>query len=81
MMSLSSQLETVMGKKKYGYLPKDLKRTVDEIVNQKEQFQVVDDCYQTWWELQRQIEGFYSEKEQQLKSSKRPKTVIPTPNT
>ena len=26
-------------------------------------FQVVYTCYQTWWELQCQIEGFYSEKE------------------
>ena len=30
-----------------------------------ERFQVVDDCYQTWWNLQCQIEDFYSEKERQ----------------
>ena len=65
MMILSSQLETVTGKKKYGYLPKDVKKTVDEIVNQMERFQVVDDCYQTWWNLQCQIEDFYSEKRRQ----------------
>lgn len=65
MMTLSSQLETVAGKKKYGYLPKDVKKTVDEIVNQMERFQVVDDCYQTWWDLQCQIENLYSEKERQ----------------
>ena len=63
MMTLSSQLETVKGKKKYGYLPKNAKNTIDEIVNQLECFQVVYTCYQTWWELQCQIEGFYSEKE------------------
>lgn len=63
MMTLASQLETVTGKKKYGYLPKNIKRTVDEIVNQMERFPVVDDCYQTWWDLQCQIEDFYSEKE------------------
>jgi len=62
---LVSQLESVQGKKKYGYLPKDIKRTVDEIVNQMERFPVVDDCYQAWWELQCQIEDFYSEKERQ----------------
>ena len=33
MMTLSFQLETVKGKKKYSYLPKDVKSTVDEIVN------------------------------------------------
>ncbi len=62
MMTLTSQLNTVKGKKKYGYLPKDVKATVDEIVNQMEQFSVVNGCYQTWWELQCQIEDFYSEK-------------------
>ena len=65
MMRLVSQLESVQGKKKYGYLPKAVKNTVDEIVNQVERFPVVDDCYQVWWELQCQIEDFYSEKERQ----------------
>ncbi len=65
MMTLASQLETVTGKKKYGYLPKDVKRTVNEIINQMERFPVVDDCYQTWWEHQCQIEDFYLEKERQ----------------
>jgi len=65
MMILVSQLGAVNGQKKYGYLPKDVKNTVDEIVNQMEQFQTVDECYQTWWELQCQIEDFYSEKERQ----------------
>ena len=65
MITLASQLEAVKGKKKYGYLPKDVKSTVDEIVNQMELFPVVDDCYQTWWKLQCQIEDFYSEKERQ----------------
>ena len=65
MMTLASQLETVKGKKKYGYLPKDVKNTVDEIVNQMERFPAVNDCYQAWWDLQCQIEDFYSEKERQ----------------
>ena len=65
MMTLSSQLENVTGKKKYGYLSKDIKNTVDEIVNRLERFPVVNDCYQTWWEFQCQTEDFYSEKERQ----------------
>ena len=65
MMRLVSQLESVQGKKKYGYLPKAVKNTVDEIVNQVERFPVVNDCYQAWWALQCQIEDFYSEKERQ----------------
>ena len=63
MMTLATQLETVTGKKKYGYLPKAVKKTVNEIVDQMEQLPVIDECYQVWWELQCQIEDFYSEKE------------------
>ena len=62
-MTLAAQLETVKGKKKYGYLPKTVKKTVDEIVNQLEQMPVINECYQAWWELQCQIEDFYSKKE------------------
>jgi len=65
MMTLATQLETVTGKKKYGYLPKAVKKTIDEIVDQMEQLPVIDECYQVWWELQCQIEDFYSEKERQ----------------
>ena len=63
MVTLASQLETVRGRKKYGYLPKDIKSIVDEIVDQMERFPMVDNCYQTWWELLCQIEDFYSGKE------------------
>ena len=65
MMKLAAQLEAVTGKKKYGYLPKLAKKTVDEIVDQIEQLPIIDECYQVWWELQCQIEDFYSEKERQ----------------
>ena len=37
MMTLVNQLKTVKGKKTYGYLPKGVKKIVDEIVNQMEQ--------------------------------------------
>ena len=63
MMTLVTQLGEVKGKKKYGYLPKVVKKTVDEIVDLMEQLLVVNECYQTWWELQCQIEDFYSERE------------------
>lgn len=53
------------GKKTYGYLPKDAKAAVDEIINQMERLPIVNDCYQSWWKLQCQIEDFYSEKERQ----------------
>ena len=63
MQELAIQLETVKGKKSYGYLPKKQKALVDEIVNQMEQLPTVAECYRKWWELQSQVEDFYSEKE------------------
>lgn len=63
MMTLATQLESVTGKKTYGYLPKAVKKTVDEIVDLMEQLPVTRECYQVWWALQCQIEDFYSEKE------------------
>ena len=62
---LSQQLGEVKGKKSYGYLPRPLKRQVDEIVDQLEFVPIVDQCYQKWWELQCQVNAFYSGKKQQ----------------
>ena len=68
MQELSSQLESVHGKKSYGYLPKQAKKIVDEIVDQMGRLPVVSECYDQWWQLQSQVEDFYSEK-----ARKRPK--------
>ena len=65
MITLAAQLETVKGKKKYGYLPKAVKKTVNEIVDLMERLPVINECYQTWWEFQCQVEDFYSEQERQ----------------
>ena len=62
---LSQQLGEVKGKKSYGYLPRPMKRQVGEIVDQLEQIPVVNACYQKWWELQCQVNAFYSGKKQQ----------------
>ena len=45
MEQLAGQLETVKGKKSYGYLPKPVKKTVDEIVDKLEELPVVRECY------------------------------------
>ena len=63
MQELALQLETVKGKKSYGYLPKKQKALVDEIVDQMEQLPTVAECYEQWWQLQGQVKDFYSEKE------------------
>lgn len=65
MLTLVKQLKTVKVKCKYGYLPKQVKATVDEIVDQIEKLPVVDQCYQTWWQLQCEIENYYSEQQRE----------------
>lgn len=63
MQNLSVQLGTVKGKKSYGYLPKSVKKIVDEIVDQMERLPVVEECYEAWWRLQNQVDDFYFERE------------------
>ena len=53
------QLETVKGKKSYGYLPKPVKKTVDEIVDELEKLPVVKQCYDQWLVLQNQVDSYY----------------------
>ena len=65
--NLSRQLSQVGGRKTYGYLPKPMKKLVDEIVDQMARLPTVDACYQTWWELQCQVEDYYSEGKKRLR--------------
>lgn len=60
MQQLSQALASVTGKKSYGYLPKPIKKIVDEIVDQMERLPVVSDCYDRWLELQGQVDSYYS---------------------
>ena len=59
MQKLVVQLETVKGKKSYGYLPKPVKKTVDEIVDELEKLPIVKQCYDQWLELQNQVDSYY----------------------
>ena len=64
---LSRQLGQVSGKKTYGYLSKPMKKLVDEIVDQMMRLPIVNECYQTWWELQCQVEDYYSEEKKRIR--------------
>ena len=64
---LSRQLGQVSGKKTYGYLPKPMKKLVDEIIGQMVRLPIVNECYQTWWELQCQVEDYYSEEKKRIR--------------
>ena len=65
--NLSRQLGQVGGKKTYGYLPKPMKKLVDEIVDQMVRLPIVNECYQTWWKLQCRVEDYYSEGKKRLR--------------
>ncbi len=62
---LSQKLGDVQGKKVYGYLPKSLKQLTDEVVDAMEKLPTVNECYQKWWELQCQLNDYYSEQQRQ----------------
>ena len=49
---LREQLQTVKGKKIYGYLPKEVKRTVDNIFNMLAQDERIASLYEKWCELE-----------------------------
>ena len=67
MEQLAGQLETVKGKKSYGYLPKPMKKTVDEIVDKLEELPVVRACYDQWCVLQSEVDSYYHDKPREKK--------------
>ena len=69
LITLAEQLRTVPGRKVYGYLQRNLKNEVDEIVNLLERIPEVASAYEIWNRYQDMIEGYY-------KDSPRPRTPI-----
>ena len=67
MEQLAGQLETVKGKKSYGYLPKPVKKTMDEIVDKLEELPVVRECYDQWCVLQSEVDSYYHDKPREKK--------------
>ena len=56
---LSHALEQVDGKHVYGYLPKEVKTQVDEIMERLAQLPEVAACYEQWWKLKDEIASYY----------------------
>ena len=67
MEQLAGQLETVKGKRSYGYLPKSVKKTVDEVVDKLEELPVVRECYDQWCVLQSEVDSYYHDKPREKK--------------
>ena len=62
MAKLSQELESVTGKKVYGYLKKPLKEKVDAVVDELAKLQPVADCYSVWNGLRDKLESYYKTK-------------------
>ncbi len=58
---LAERLQTVSGKKQYGYLKADLKNVVDEIVDELGKDSRIAEAYRLWWEVRGRIEAVYTE--------------------
>ena len=58
---LAERLQTVRGKKQYGYLKADLKNVVDEIVDELAKDRRIAEAYRLWWEVRGRIESVYTE--------------------
>ena len=61
-LKLAEQLKSVKGKKVYGYLPKDIKETVDKIVAELAKDSDIAKLYSKWNEINREKLSLYHEK-------------------
>ena len=80
MEQLATQLETVKGKKSYGYLLKSVKKTVDEVVDRLEELPVVRECYEQWCILQNEVDSYYHDKPREKKKLSQEKVFRPIKN-
>ncbi len=60
MRKLHGQLRIAKGKKVYGYLPKDIKRTVDKIFFRLSQNESIQKMYRLWCDMEQSKHDFYS---------------------
>lgn len=68
MMELAQSLETVQGKKQYGYLPKPMKALVDRVVDELERVRSVSVCYEKWRALQGEVQNYYTDEQPEFVS-------------
>ena len=61
METLAGMLESVNGKKVYGYLPKPVKAQVDAVVDELSKVPEVAGCYDQWNQLRDELERYYKD--------------------
>ena len=66
MVKLSKRLQNTSGKKVYGYLKRDVKDLIDQIVNELEKDPRVSELYQTWGSWQNELLSVYQSKRSPL---------------
>ena len=59
MLQLSTKLSTISGKKQYGYMPKDVKKLVDKIVDELATQPCIRESYNAWWECKMRLQNYY----------------------
>lgn len=79
-MSLHTQLQYVSGKKVYGYLPKEIKETVDKIFSEMAKTPQIAAMYEKWCELERAKYKTYTQKEKDLPPLEQNKVFQPVRN-
>ena len=65
MLELAQSLETVKGKKFYGYLKKSVKAQVDAAVDELAKLPEVAECYEVWNGLRDELENYYKDASRQ----------------
>lgn len=63
LIDLAKDLKTCKGKKQYGFLPRNVKSKVDDIVKELAEDECIKDLYSKWCEIQRQIVKTYKDSE------------------
>lgn len=65
-LTLKNQLDNTKGKKVYGYLKPEVKKTVDEIFRILSQEKNISELYEKWCELEQQKYKTYTQKEKEF---------------
>ena len=79
-LKLNSQLQKVKGKKVYGYLPPDVKETVNNIFSELAKDENVSQLYEKWCGLERLKYKTYTQKEKELPALTENKVFQPVRN-
>ncbi len=79
-LTLKNQLDNTKGKKVYGYLKPEIKKTVDEIFRLLSQDENISALYDKWCELERQKYKVYAQKEKEFSSLWENKVFQPVRN-